>query len=379
MAFKLDVVQKTQVIQLEDVSNYFFGLPKSVFPFQRSSAGSTGVTFLPLDWDFKWVVKWQNPSLTEVECLCTEFYRRAFVHLSIPQAICVLPDELKKKMREVFKAQNISDAYIPMLLEYKNGSTLNKLFEFAHILKLSPEERTKLFIHIGEIAGYDFLIANFDRLAPAGFKGTIDKRHSVNGGNLMVEFVIPSNSATWEGNGSVSTVHVIDNAPQPILFFAPEERRIEDLSDNLDMRGFALFEEDDYEEHSMEVESQGVVDSDQGILLREQRFQDFQNFMQSDPQGISLLASQIYIGIKNEWIRISRDKTLDLPNFIEDPTEKEVMERSLEEGLWKARNNLKELPLQQVLEELEAENNATTKAAEIVFDFIKKNLAFTQN
>jgi hypothetical protein len=201
----------------------------------------------------------------------------------------------------------------------------------------------------------------------------------VNGGNLMVEFVIPSNSATWDGNGSVSTVHVIDNAPQPILFFAPEERRIEDPSDNLDMRSFALFEEEKYEEYSMEVESQGVVDSDQGILLREQRCQDFQNFMQAEPLGISPLARQIYIGIKNEWLRISRDKALDLPGFIEDPKQKEDIERSLEEGLCKARNNLKKLPLQQVLEELEAEYNPTTKAAKIVFDFIKKNLAFTQN
>ncbi len=379
MAFKLDFIQKTQVIQLEEVSNFFFSLPKKECPFQRSSAGSTGVTFLPLDFDFKWVVKWQNPSLTEAEYLCTEFYRRAFIHLSVPQAICVLPEALKKKIQEVFKGQNISDAYTPMLLEYKNGSTLNKLFEFGHIYKLSPEKREELYVHIGEIAGYDFLIANFDRLVPANFRGTIDARHSVNGGNLMVELELPSSSEKWGENRLESSIHVIDNAPQPILFFAPEERRIEDLSDEVDIGGFAFFEEDGFEEPLMEIESQEIADSEQGTRLREQRYQDFQNFMQADHEETLLLARQIRIGITNEWNRILADKNLALSNLMEDPQEQEAMVRSLEKGLWLAKNNLKELPLQRVLEELETENNTTTKAAKIVFDFIKKNLAFTQN
>ncbi len=371
-------IHPIQANPLEVVSNYFFGLPKKKFPFQKSIAGSTGVTFLPLGYNFKWVVKWQNPSLTEAEYLCTVFYKRAFVHLSVPQAICVLSDELINKIREVFKGQNISDTYIPMLLEYKDGNTLNKLFEFEHILKLSPEEREKLFVRVGEIAGYDFLIANFDRLVPAGFKDTVDEKHSVNGGNLIVELKVPPTSEEWESEGSVSSIHVIDNAPHPILFFAPDERRIKELSDDdMDLEGGMFYLEDEFEVPSEKIEPQEVADSNLGSRLREKRHQDFLNFIQRDSEGIRVLAKQICIGIKNEWNRIIKEKKLTVPNFIEDT--QEAMEESLAQGLLLAQVNLKELPLQQVLDELRAENNTVTEAAKIVFDFIQKNLIFTQN
>ena len=157
------------------------------FPFQRSSSGSSGFTFLPKNIQFPWVVKWQNPIQAEIEYICTEFFRRSFTHLSVPKIIYKISNSEKNEMLNYFRNQGISSQHIPILIEYKTGNNLKQVFQNKNMNFESIHEMSQFFYNFGEISGYDYLIANCDRFIPNELSEELKNEFSVNGGNILVE------------------------------------------------------------------------------------------------------------------------------------------------------------------------------------------------
>src|SRR5271169_6623350 len=103
---------------IQEVMNFI--TRKKDFAFQRSQAGSSGLTYLPMEVEFKWVVKWQNRTQAEIEYLCTEFYKRAFNHLSVPSMLFNLSQKPTEILRRYF--DGVAEIHVPLLIEYKNGN-----------------------------------------------------------------------------------------------------------------------------------------------------------------------------------------------------------------------------------------------------------------
>lgn len=364
--------------EIEDISKYFHDLDSSEFPFQKSSSGCTGVTFLPCAPDFKWVIKWQKPSLCEAEHLSTEFFRRSFKHLSIPKTILFLPPSLNKKITSIFQRERISiaEGYLPLLIEYKDGNTLKKHFEFSHFNKLPFPARTKLFAAFGEVSGYDFLIANFDRFLKANFRQEIDLKHSVNGGNIIIELA-PSPHSEQSMKASLSNiVHVIDTSPYAPTFFSSNEIKLETNSGDFEPNCRGIWDDED----PMEIDTSVAQNEPSSYLisgqsLREQRSAEFEQFMQSNVQEINILAEQIFIGIVNQ-IKEAVGNDRSILDLFEDSDQKIILQNALAGGLLSSRAHLKSLPMQAVLSELWEEIKPQTEAARITHEFIQKNLTF---
>lgn len=350
----------------------------NLFPFQKSSAGSTGATFLPVDYNFRWVVKWQNRALTESEHLSTTFYRKAFQHLSVPTTLYPAPEELMTKVVKIFQSQknvNIADTHVPMFMQYRDGSTLNKLIEKDHILKLPDNELKKLFRMLGEIAAYDYLIANFDRFLPSDFDGTINHKHSANGGNILVEL---EDIRPIAKTAEFKTVQVIDNAPLPTGFFTLEEQKEpaneEDQAFNLE--GLGLFDETEPQE--IETISSNPASAVDGQKLRDGHHEKFVRFRDSEEKDLKILAKQIRIGIINQWNDVLAQKGIQKHPFLEDPKLPSLMEESIFEGLKNAREKMVSINIHETISNLE-KMEITTTAGKIVLDFIRKNLMCIEN
>lgn len=353
-----------------EVNIYLDGLPKKIpddqFPFIKSSLGSTGITFLPKDFNFKWVVKWQNPALTETEFTCTQFYKRAFTDLSVPEAIYPLPEALVKKFQVLFKAKSISDQYVPMLLEFKRGNNLNKLFENRLIFQLPDNELESLFTTFGMIAGFDSLIANYDRFLPHGYRGKVDQTHSANGGNVMVEFCVPEsfNSA----QASLKSVYVIDISPHSLLFFDPKERKVEEIeAEGIGDLGGMFGEEEEVSVITTERVSIGES-------LRKDRAEDFRYFMSISPDRMQDLAQQVAIGIRNEWA----DKYPNRISEVDQLSSKSAISEGLEKGLLFAQSKITKARIGTVLDRLKHEGPFVTKSPQIVLEFVEENLELTK-
>ncbi len=349
------------ILQFESIKN-------GDFPFKRTSLGGTGLTYISRKVGFDWVVKWQSPALAEAEYICTVFYRKTFKHLSVPFMLYHLDPKLLEKLRMIFRKENILPSYVPLIMEFKQGVNFHNLYKERHIFQLEKGELIGLFRHLGEIAGYDFLIANFDRLSPVEFTGELNNRYSINGGNFLVEIIEDS----LDQKKRVRVVHVIDNAPYLYKFFIADEKRGVVSLEEVSPIGLDRFEEEgDIKEEEPKLPRPVKNElSTNGNELRQARYAEFKLFLSANSNHIKLLAQQIFIGIQNEWRQIQEAYKTPGLHFFDEM--KEQLEKSLAEGLLVAQERLKTLTV-ECIRELEQEP-MTTDAAKIVISFMKLNL-----
>lgn len=381
----------------QTLDSYFSKTHKN-FPFRRSGLGSSGFTFLPLSPFFNWVIKWQNPYQTESEYLCTQFYRRSFDHLSVPDVRMIVDKDLINTMYEFFQRYKGEDGtqvlyyYTPLVMEYKDGNNLFYAYKESHLFKLNAAGLEKLFHSFGEILGYDFVIANCDRFSPKGFRGAIDKRYRINSGNIMIEFVVPRELDPEETVAVLRTVHSIDNAPLFLFFFDTREKKyveegVKALEENLD-GAFSLFGESPIEEQENSPSESDEDKEIEGPNLREERHQDFRSFVEGDDEFIHQLAMQSRIGIINELTTPSKESKESTKDFLARAEhlkvfmEKSENERAIREGMItgikKARKHLKDPKVFEVVKELKEEEGCVHPNSAILLDFISRNISYVQ-
>jgi hypothetical protein len=343
--------------------------------FQRSHAGNTGKTFLPIDYDFNWVVKWQNRLYCQIEFIATEFFRRGFQHLSVPRPLHVTDISSRQVILRQFKQQDISVKDEPLLLEYCQGNTLAVFYVEAHVEKLDSVELAGLFKRFGIISGYDFLIGNNDRLIPSGLPACLSLPHQANGGNVLIEL---------SGN-SVAAVHAIDNGPNQIYFFDGTERddRLEDQDEGV---SFAIF---DGEGPAAAAPIKAV--SLQGDEYRRARASDFLYFMQAQEGEMTLLAMKILEGIQTAWKKALYERQLKsarplllnvkkvalLFNPEKEGGRRSSLCNSIKSGLMEARNDIRARreSLQYLIADLR-QKYEDVRCVAVFANFVNQNLMF---
>jgi len=374
-------------LDLGAVETYFSRSPAAL-PFQRSQAGSTGITFLPIDSKFNWLVKWQNHSLSEVEYICSQFYKRTFTHLSIPQTIYSMPEQLRKKLFDYFQKEKVLEGHFPILMEYKDGNTLKKFIENGNFFELSAEDRVKMFASFGEISGYDFMIGNCDRFIPANFRGEINDRFKANTGNFLIELEAPTDSGILVEKKSLKTVHFIDNTPHLYSFFELSERSKAPLSakdDDFCLDMDLIFKNGGTEGvDTPPIEASALPAQERGRLptgdeLREQRLDDFKYYFNANDKQLKLLTHQIALGIKNELqdTLVNQKGKFDFI-FNEMDADGNICENAIFKGLLAARKNIIGLN-PSIMGSLSGEiTSSSSKANIIVQKFISRVLTFVR-
>ncbi len=391
---------------LEYICNYFDKLLKirsSENVYKRSFFGATACTFLPLDADFPWVLKWQGRFEAEAEYVCTEFLRKSFCHLSIPIILFDLENVTQRLSR--YKIQMklegvVLSKHIPILVEYKEGSNLK--FMCKNFLEsdgfISPEEISKICILFGEIAGYDFLIGNTDRLIPNDIHNhSIKTYHKANGGNLQIELNL---AFTPDKNNSFRLLkcHLIDNAPCFGSFFSLTEKKQESPKDteediynlyseegngsnenaglnNYNYKG-EIPEEENYEKREEPEEDA------EGKKLREKMLNSFIYFFNSSTKELNFIASIIAQGLINECKFVLTNQSANNENkndeieYLYKKYDKLIIE-GIELGLEKAKKNIKNPDLLTIIEGIKQENNYI-KTTKIYLNFIETNLKIAQ-
>lgn len=339
------------------------------FPFQRSSNGVSGLTFLPLDLEFRWVVKWQNQIQGEVEYLCTELFRRSFPHASVPRTELAVDPRFIDPLRDFFgKKESVASIHKPLFMQYLNGSNLAKLSQFERFFKLSGEQLFQLGRNFGEIAGYDFLIANSDRFLPKHFRGKINKYYCVNSGNILVEM----------DKDVLVRVHFIDNAPLFDEFYTSTEAHVS-YSEGTSAAfegGFSIFGNSDSEEEVSQKPSSPI--SKEETHERTAYHEDFLYFISAKENDFERMAQQMYIGIIND---IDDDKVKKKstwrPNyeaFVSDLGKKQAFIEGAMRGLSEAQEKLNSAPIYEIALELDAEKDWSLETSRILLDFIKLNM-----
>ena len=328
------------------------------FPYQKSTVGATGKTFLPKDHSLCYVVKWQKKLFCECEHTCTKFYKKVFAHLSVPKTF----HETDRKTREV--ALNFFQKYsgcasleksdYPLFMEYLTGNNLVQFGVNKNLVFFLEKSIETLFYSFGEIAGYDLLVGNSDRFFPAKFIGNIDTDFKVNGGNIMIEVNF---------DHSLKNIHIIDNAPKFSEFFTMSERT--GKSDNEPI--FDIFS--DNVGSLLETDESSEVEE---FDYRADRERDFQYYIQGTDEEIKKMAEQIYIGIKNE-IRSSLENPEENDLFFKK--NENLIKAKLYEGLIKARQNMGESSVSGIFDEI-MKSDIKEEGTMIFINFVKENLLY---
>ncbi|MBF5059979.1 hypothetical protein [Candidatus Neptunochlamydia vexilliferae] len=305
------------------------------FPFMRSSLGSTGLTFISRQIEFKYVLKWQKLYYTQCEHFCTNFYKRAFSHLSIPKVDMISGEKEEKAIRQFFQEESVSKTQHLLCMEFKRGSNLADFVQYGNFFQLPQEGIKSLFTQFGEIAGYDLIIANCDRFLPAGFRGKIQSSYEINAGNIMIE-VKNLNLKDIE-------VHVIDNAPHFVSFFRFDEREKKQSGESNSDIGLSLLGMNSDVSYSSSDDDQ--IETTSKVNLAEERGKDFDYFIRGDIEVLKLMAEQIITGFNNEFNRMKVDKE-KWQSFFERNSQQ--MRQKLVGGLKKAQLSIKAVNMHEV-------------------------------
>ena len=223
------------------------------------------------------------------------------------------------------------------------------------------------------------MIGNSDRFLPEGFRGEIDPKHKVNGGNIMIELVLPTTAEAFEKPPMIKSVHVIDNAPDFHKFFSYDERRVEVEEESPEMDGgFALFLEEGEsipeEEKGPENDFSPLV---RGETLRAERHSDFAHYIQG--KNDNLTAHQIMIGIQNEAKSVEGVNGDEVDKFFNNEEISTAMREGLCMGLQKSRLHLVDDSQIKMVEGAFGNPRLLRETSKILFDFININLAFAKN
>lgn len=375
---------------LESVCQYFDELKKIRLPenvYKRSFFGATACTFLPLDPYFPWVQKWEGRFEGEAEYVCSQFFLRSFPHLSIPRTYMDIEDITQRlfKYTTRMKLEGIVlSKQIPLLIEYKDGSNLKfmcqNIFESKGFIPV--DEISKICSIFGEIAGYDFLIGNTDRLIPDNISNhSIDTYHKANGGNILIELDLANPHYQVKQYGSKESdqidnlfrllkCHVIDNAPCFGSFFSLREKKGVMPEDN-DEDDYIFNTEQAYETEPLEIDSIGEE-------LRRKMYDSFKFLINSSSKELEFIAKVIALGLKNECKAVLTTQTSlkenknDEIELLYQQYEKQIIQ-GIMQGLVCSKEKIRDPHLLTILEEIEQERNYI-KTTYIVIDFIKCNL-----
>lgn len=330
--------------------------------FQRSTWGATAATFLPIA-SFPWVMKWESRLEAEAEYVCTQLFSRAFTSLSVPMTFLDVEAITSRETRYV-KSRKVEGvalgSQIPLVVEFLDGSNFKEVCKrLGPVLPaLSDEEIGKVCAVFGEIAGYDYLIGNTDRLIPVELS---NPNHKANGGNLQLEL---------DENSHFLSCHVIDNAPFFNAFYSLREKKQSRPVEDDDCTVSFLFGGADEEE---EAEATAEATGPTGEELRGKLAEGFNFFIEE--KDSSLIASVIAQGLKRECQHMLPDKAEDIARAFEGYRTR--IEEGILQGLAVARNKLKEPACMKVLQQIAQERDFLPTTA-LLLDFIRNNLLAAQ-
>jgi len=351
--------------------------------YKRSFYGATACTFLSSDPMFPLVQKWQHLSQAQIEYVCTLFFRRAFPGLSVPEIWfqrSPLTDLNHNKINQMqrFKKYKASmgldnvliSEHVPIFEQQVRGSNFKfmclNIFESGRSIPCIEDQISKLCRILGEVAGYDFLIGNTDRLIPDQIQGYVDdhdKFHKANGGNLIIQL---------DDKMQMAQCHLIDNAPFFSSFFSLGEKKrmrykySQDQDDDLDQD----------QSQSLD-ESQDQVGQD----MRKRMCESFAFFINSSPKELESIARIIALGLRNECKAVlaqSYGKTNQTDGLIDSLHQQHEpgIVQNLVHGLERAKINLmnQSQSFINILDEISGDPLIEIETTRIFVDFVKMNL-----
>ena len=342
------------------------------FPFQRSAKGGSGLTYLSKDPYFQWVIKWQSKLQGECEHLCTAFYQRVFEHYSVPHTMLVTDQSIRDALSTFFSKNGVQVANIhyPLFMQFLKGNNLERFCGNGNLFHLGPADLCALFTAFGSVAGYDLIIGNSDRFFPRDFRGTVDPKHTVNSGNIMVQV---------DSDHILKFVHLIDNAPHFDYFFGYEERKAPELSEEEFLEGsFTMFDTKSASADESSSSSADEVVLPSGRELRKLRTADFRFYIHASSEELMQIVMQIRIGIENDLSKLEDGKYTDAVSGLFNSSEtSKVITEGLLEGLIHARGSMGRETLSPVIAELE-QMHWEERTTLILLDFIKTNINYVQ-
>jgi hypothetical protein len=182
--------------------------------YKRSFYGATACTFLSSDPMFPLVQKWQHLFQAQIEYVCTLFFKKAFPGLSVPEIWfqrSPLVDLNHNKINQMqrFKKYKawmgldnvLISEHVPIFEQQFPGSNFKfmclNIFESGKRIPCAENQIQRLCQILGEVAGYDFLIGNTDRLIPDQIQEYVidqNKFHKANGGYHTLWLTIVANA-----------------------------------------------------------------------------------------------------------------------------------------------------------------------------------------
>ena len=342
----------------------------TMFPFQRSAKGGSGLTYLSKDPYFQWVIKWQNKLQGESEHLCTLFYQRVFEHYSVPHTMLVTDQRIRDTLCGFFAKNNIhvADVQFPLFMQFLKGNNLEQFCGNGNLFNLSPGDLEVLFTAFGSVAGYDLMIGNSDRFFPRDFRGIRDSTHVVNSGNIMIQI---------HSNYTLKSVHLIDNAPHFDYFFGYEERKPPVRPKDEYMEGaLNMFETESTSEDDSRTSSADELDLPSGDAMRKARSEDFKYYIHASHAELMQMVWQIRTGIKNDLSK-QAEHVDAVSELFHSKKSSEAIRKGLLKGLLDARVSMHSRTISPIIAELK-EMHWEERTTLILLDFIETNINYVQ-
>src|SRR3989338_444176 len=274
------------------------------------------------------VLKWEKESEAQNERFCSRLLRECnfntsdmhFVSDSI--AMSLLPYAIAKKPA----MENLGNSRPLMLMPEFQASTFSALVKNGSLFQMDRDDWKKMFRFFGQVAVFDLLIGNDDRLIKLQGADdlSLEKNPSFNSGNIMLHLI-----PTTDSKKKLTHCYLIDNGTSRYLL-PIKEPSVDDTFFALD----ALF---DLQESTSSVAplplrenlpSKDLLLTEKIFKERTQKIHELFVFLMETPE---ILVARLALSIKNSIARDLLEKTLFFDKALHEISE--TLPAALHEGI----------------------------------------------
>lgn len=236
------------------------------------------------------------------------------------------------------------------------AATLSSLIKEKRLLLLQDEDIQKLGESFGEIAIFDLLIGNTDRLIRFNSDGKL-LYPEINAGNIMVEL-----ESVNEQKIRIKNVHFIDNSTDSFMIDKCDDTEEDDESENQ----ISLFAE----ENSQDDDYLSSPKTRTPSISADQRAEGFKQAFEDLTKDLITIHQHIYDGTQKCLLKAKQTKEEDqlIEHFLK------IFSSSLDKGFKKAIDKLKQ-PYDNKAQSLNLFDEYKTKFADRLKNLIEANLS----